>query len=62
MIYVKPAPGLRIRDPVSKVHLPEAGRLVAESSHWNRRIRAGDVLVSDPPVVVVDIQIPDSKE
>lgn len=53
-MFVKPAPGLKVRDPVTKQHLPESGTEVPEDSYWIRRIADGDV------VVVQTIQIPDS--
>ena len=43
-MYVKPAPGLRIVDPVLRDFLPEDGRLVTPSDYWHRRLRDGDVL------------------
>jgi len=55
---VKPAPGVKVRDPISKAHIPEEGREVPESSYWIRRVRSGDVV----EVVVVLSQIPDSTE
>ncbi len=61
-MYIKPAAGLKVRDPISRRHLKEAGEEKPESSHWIRRIAAGDVVVCDPPapVLVLDPQIPDS--
>ena len=53
---VKPAPGLLVRDPISKRPLPPEGAEVPESSYWVRRVASGDV------VVVQAIQIPDSSE
>lgn len=58
-MFVIPAPGIQVRDPISRLHIPAAGKEVPESSYWIRRISAGDVVLSVPPVVVVD-QIPDS--
>lgn len=55
-MFVKPAPGRNVRDPVSKQHLPEAGREVPETTYWLRRLACGDV------VLVQVVQIPDSKE
>jgi hypothetical protein len=48
-MIVKPAPGLKVRDPVKKDFLPEKGRTVSETDlYWNRRLRDGDVvLVTD---------------
>lgn len=60
-MFVKPAAGVMVRDPVSRVHLPVEGREVPESSYWIRCIRSGDVVVAPAPVVQL-IQIPDSSE
>lgn len=48
-MYVKPAPGLRIVDPVLRDFLPEEGRLITPSDYWHRRLRDGDVLLSANP-------------
>ncbi len=45
---VKPAPGLRIRDPDLKDLLPDEGREVPDTDYWHRRLRDGDV-VEVPP-------------
>jgi hypothetical protein len=47
MIYVRPAPGRRVRDPVSGQVLDAAGAWVADSSFWQRRIRDADVEAFD---------------
>lgn len=57
---LKPAtPGMRIRDPLTKRHIPDAGIEVPMSTYWVRRIRAGEVVEVKPDVIHVD-QIPDS--
>jgi hypothetical protein len=43
-VFVKPAKGLRVRDPISKLHLPEEGKEVPESTFWIRRLKSGDVV------------------
>lgn len=43
-IFIKPANGLKIRDPETKIHLPEEGAQVEKSPFWSRRIKSGDVL------------------
>lgn len=61
-MFVKPSPGVRVRDPVTKLHIPAAGVEVPESSYWIRRLRSGDVVVAVAPVPVLnDQQIPDSE-
>jgi hypothetical protein len=48
-MIVKPAPGLKVRDPVKKDFLPETGRTVSETDlYWNRRLRDGDVVLVTP--------------
>ena len=47
-MYVKPAGGLIVRDPVTKEALPEAGREVPRNQYWNRCLRSGDVLPAKP--------------
>ena len=47
-MYVKPAEGLNVRDPVTKEALHEDGRKVPRSQYWNRRLRSGDVLPPKP--------------
>ena len=47
-MWVKPAPGRTVRDPVSKVKLPDEGREVRDGDlFWVRRIRDGDVTVEE---------------
>lgn len=48
-MIVKPREGLKVRDPVSKKHIPETGLEVSETdTYWARRLRSGDV-VQVPP-------------
>jgi hypothetical protein len=53
-MLVKPAPGLKVRHPETKRHIPESGCDVPETSYWLRRLARGDV-------VRVANQIPDSE-
>ena len=48
-MYVKPAPGLRVRDPRTGQPLPAQGAETPVSGYWVRRLRDGDVLASRPP-------------
>jgi hypothetical protein len=49
-MFVKPAPGVKVRDPVSKTHLPESGREVPDTDpFWHRRLRSGDVVLAVAP-------------
>lgn len=49
-MYVKPAPGLVIRDPDLKDFLPGAGRLVPDTSYWQRLVRDKDVVETPAPL------------
>ena len=46
-MFVKPSPGLVIRDPDLLDLLPDEGREVPESDYWHRRVRDGDVVTGD---------------
>lgn len=61
-MFVKPAAGLKVRDPYTKRHLPESGKEVPESAYWLRRVAAGDVQrvdTSEAPMLNA-VQISDS--
>jgi hypothetical protein len=47
--FVKPAPGLLVRDPRTMAPLPEAGAWVPGERHWLRLLKAGDVIDAEPP-------------
>lgn len=48
-MFVKPAPGLQIRDPDLKDFLPADGRDVPETTYWLRLLHVfGDVVRADP--------------
>jgi len=47
-MFVKPAPGLKIRDPDLKDLIPDEGRDVPETDYWHRRIRDNDVVLVQP--------------
>jgi hypothetical protein len=47
-VFVKPKPGVYVRDPDTRQHLPESGREVQPSAHWLRRLADGDVVVIAP--------------
>lgn len=51
-MFVKPAEGRKVRNPISKQHLPAAGAEVPESTFWIRRLRDGDVVRAEPPKAV----------
>ena len=48
-MFVKPATGLRIRDPIRKDYLPEEGREVdATDLYWHRLKTDGDIVEASP--------------
>lgn len=49
-MYVKPAPGMSIRDADLKDLLPAEGRDVPDTDYWQRRLRDGDVVAAKEPV------------
>lgn len=46
---VWPAPGRRVRDPVSGRPLTRKGADVPDTAYWRRRLADGDVLDFPPP-------------
>lgn len=49
-MFVKPAPGLVVRDPDLKDLIPAEGRHVSDDSmFWHRRLRDKDVVLATPP-------------
>ncbi len=48
-VHVKPAQGRVVLDPERGDELPAAGRVVARSTYWARRIQDNDVIVGEPP-------------
>lgn len=48
-MYVKAAPGMKIRDPDLKDLIPDDGRDVPDTDYWRRRLRDGDVVEAKPP-------------
>lgn len=51
-MIVKPAPGVKVRHPVTRKHIPEGGIEVPISdTYWARRLRSGDVVEVHSEVV-----------
>lgn len=48
-IYVKPAAGMVVRDPADGKPLPETGKAVPNTIHWQRRLKDNDVALAKPP-------------
>lgn len=48
-MIVKPAPGMQVRDPRSRLHIPEIGvEVSAADTYWARRLADGDVVEVKP--------------
>jgi hypothetical protein len=48
---VKPAPGVKVRHPISRQHIPDSGIDVSDAdSFWIRRLIDGDVVLVVEPV------------
>jgi len=54
LIHVIPAPGLIVRDPVTRVALPPEGKRVPRSIYWIRRLRDKDVTEAAPQPAAQD--------
>ena len=50
-MFVIPAEGRNVRDPITKKHLPETGKEVPQTTYWERRIASGDVLVLEAQMI-----------
>jgi hypothetical protein len=52
-IQIKPAEGLKVRDPFRSDFLPDDGRAVEQNSYWIRRLNEGSVTLigNEKPVV-----------
>ena len=48
-IFIKPANGAKVRDPVTKQHLKAEGERKPRSSYWLRRIASGEVIQAAQP-------------
>jgi hypothetical protein len=49
-IFVKPTrPGLIVRDPKTKLALPETGKYVPDISYWWRRLNDGSIVKTISP-------------
>lgn len=62
-MYVKPAPrkiegmDLVVRDPDFKDLIPAEGRDVPDTDYWQRRLRDGDVVLADAPIVTIGVDV-----
>jgi hypothetical protein len=48
-LHIAPAPGLIVRDPVTKIPLAADGETKPRNSYWLRRLADGDVRETAPP-------------
>lgn len=49
MIKIKPVSGMRVKHPVTKILIPEAGMMVQpHDPYWKRRLKAGEVVICTP--------------
>jgi hypothetical protein len=57
-MFVKPAPGLKIRDPDMKDFLPEEGRDVPDDHlYWVKRLGDKDVELAQRPAPQVEAEV-----
>lgn len=62
-MFIKPAPGLRIRDPHTKQFLPDDGVEVPNDDlFWHRLINDGDVILVPPDQPAIRSRPSRSKE
>lgn len=58
--FLKPAPGLLVRDPVTKAIIPETGMNCAwigpVGRYWRRRVACGDMVLATEPTVKVELK------
>jgi hypothetical protein len=60
-MYVRTAPGIKIRDPDLLDFIPDEGREVPNSDFWHRRLRDGDVILGAPTPAVKSTERSDQK-
>jgi hypothetical protein len=47
-LFIKPAPGIIVRDPVTREPLAAEGESKPRNPHWLRRLKDGDVVEAKP--------------
>jgi hypothetical protein len=56
--FVKPAQeGLKVRDPITKQFLKPEGERKPKSSHWIRRLEAGEIVEVKEPAAKTDAPV-----
>jgi hypothetical protein len=48
-MFVKPKPGLAVRDPDTRAVLPPEGGEVKPTTWWLRRVKSRDVVITEAP-------------
>lgn len=48
-MFIKPAPGVKVRDDGTLRHLAEQGEAKPETNYWQRRLADGDVVLTTAP-------------
>lgn len=48
-MFIKPAPGLLVRDPLHMTPIPAEGRNVPDITYWHRLIGHGDLVLAEAP-------------
>lgn len=61
--FLRPAPGIRVADPLTGQYLPEGGALMPRSAFWLRRVADGDVVEVQKPAPAKKVQaVSEAKE
>ena len=47
-IFLRPSPGLKVKDPVTGTPLKAEGELKPATTYWLRRVKDGDAVRSAP--------------
>ena len=47
-MFVRAKTGLKIRDPLTKLFIPDEGCNVVESPYWTKALMVGDVEIVEP--------------
>ncbi len=56
-LFLKAAPGMRVKDPVSLKVLAEVGEFKPDNNYWRRQLHFGDCVEVKPPKSEVKAEI-----
>jgi hypothetical protein len=56
-MFVRMLRGLKTRDPLTKLFIPDEGCEVVDHPYWHRRVRDGDAEIIAPVTTVKDIEL-----